>query len=168
MENSTWSNIATLESQNPIYSVAFSPSGTTVASGTSAGIELWDVESRTNIATLEGHTGRVSSVSFSLDGAMLASGSDDGTVKLWDLPAGTHTATPEGHAQPVFVVGFSPEGTLLASGSEDGTVKLWDIEKRAIISTLYNRTGVTSISFSPDGATLASGCQDNTIKLWTF
>ena len=175
-KNSTWSNIATLESQNHIYSVAFSPSGTTVALGTSEGIELWDIDSRTYIATLEGHTARVSSVAVSPDGNMLASGSDDGTVKLWDVAAGTHIATFEGHKQQVLSVAFSPDGTVLASGSEDGTVKLWDIQKRAITSTLYGHIsffgaplgdiGVTSVSFSPDGATLVSSYQDNMIRLW--
>ena len=68
--------------------LSFSPDGTILASGTShlnEDVILWDVATRTKIATLEGHASTVSSVSFSSDGTILASGSDDGTVLLWDM-----------------------------------------------------------------------------------
>ena len=79
-------------------------------------VKLWDVETNTNIATLEGHEGRVSSVAFSPDGTLLASGSEDDTVKLWDVETNTNIATLEGHKGKVTSVAFSPDGTLLASG----------------------------------------------------
>ena len=61
--------------------MSFSPDGTTLASGSSDGTaKLWDVATRTNIATLEGHTNEVLSVSFSPDGTTLASASRDGEV----------------------------------------------------------------------------------------
>ncbi|MDE2742100.1 MAG: hypothetical protein OXI58_10955, partial [Gemmatimonadota bacterium] len=67
-----------------VYSVAFSPDGATLASGSSDdNVILWDVESRKPLTTLKGHTGWVQSVSFSPDGTMLASGAEDGTVLLW-------------------------------------------------------------------------------------
>ena len=161
--------------------VAFSPDGTTLASrGTwDNTVKLWDVRTRTAIATLEGHTDRVNSVTFSPDGKMLASGSDDLTVKLWDVSKKTTIATLEGHVSNnswrdrdgVNSVAFSPDGKMLASGSHDLTVKLWDVSKRTTIATLeghvYNvNGGVNSVAFSPDGKILASGAYDRTVKLW--
>ena len=78
------------------------------------------------IATLEGHTGAVT-VSFSPDGATLASGSLDGTVRLWAVATGEPIAPLEGHTDRVFSVSFSPDGATLASGSLDGTILLWDV-----------------------------------------
>ena len=111
-----------------VSSVSFSPDGTTLASGSYDGtVKLWDVATRTNIATLQGHTSVVWSVSFSPDGATLASGSTDRTVKLWDVATRTNIATLQGHTSMVHSVSFSPDGTTLASGSRDNTVKLWDV-----------------------------------------
>ena len=130
-------------------------------------VKLWDVETHENIATLEGHTNTVYSVSFSPDGTTIASGSFDDTVKLWDVATRTNIATLEGHTSLVFSVAFSPDGTTLASGSYDNTVKLWDVATRTNIATLKGHTDwVRSVSFSPDGTTLASGSHDNTVKLW--
>ena len=90
-------------------------------------VRLWDVVTGEAIATLEGHTSGVSSVSFSPDGSTLASGSWDGTVQLWDVVTGEPIATLEGHTDRVESVSFSPDGATLASGSWDGTILLWDV-----------------------------------------
>lgn len=69
---------------SPVRSVAFSPDGQTVASGSKdKTIQLWDVATGALVKTLVGHTDWVWSVAFSPDGQMLASGSEDHTIKLW-------------------------------------------------------------------------------------
>ncbi len=118
------------------------------------------------VAVLEGSY-IVPSVTFSPDGATLASGSEDSTVKLWDIGTRRQIATLEGHTNRVHSVSFSPDGATLASGSWDRTVKLWDVETRRQIATLEGHTNrVHSVSFSPDGVTLASGSADGTVRLW--
>ena len=165
--------LATLEGHTygEINSVAFSPDETILASGSYDNtVRLWDVATRTNIATLEGHTYGISSVAFSPDGTTLASGSWDGgngTVKLWDVATRTNIATLEGHREWVESIAFSPDGQTLASGSGDNTVKLWDVATWTNIATLTGHENtVYSVAFSPDGQTLASGSSDRTVNLW--
>ncbi|KAG2153933.1 WD40-repeat-containing domain protein [Suillus clintonianus] len=74
-----------------------------------------------------GHTKVVQSVSFSLDGTHIASGSRDNTVRLWDAATGQPLGEPfRGHTSAVCSVSFSPDGTRIVSGSNDHTVRLWD------------------------------------------
>ncbi|KAL9607560.1 MAG: hypothetical protein Q9167_007535, partial [Letrouitia subvulpina] len=119
------------------------------------------------LQTLEGHTGRVSAVTFSPDGQLLASTSYDNTVRLWDGATGALRGSLEGHTGPVRAVTFSPDGQLLASASDDNTVRLWDGATGALRGSLEGHTGpVSAVTFSPDGQLLASASDDNTVRLW--
>ncbi|KAL2835372.1 putative wd40 protein [Aspergillus pseudoustus] len=125
--------------------------------------ENWSAE----LQTLEGHSNSVQSVAFSRDGQLLASGSDDETIKLWDSATGTLKHTLEGHSNLVRSVAFSRDGQLLASGSDDETIKLWDPATGTLKHTLEGHSNsVWSVAFSRDGQLLASGSTDTTIKLW--
>ncbi|WP_416212377.1 WD40 repeat domain-containing protein [Nostoc sp. DedQUE09] len=117
--------------------------------------------------TLGGHANSVNGVSFSPDGKMLASASDDHTVKLWDTSTGQEIKTLIGHTNWIWGVSFSPDGKMLASASKDKTVKLWDTSIGKERKTLTGHTNeVNRNSFSPDGKMLASASKDKTVKLW--
>ena len=157
-----------------VESVAFSPDGKTLASGSEdQTIKLWDVATGGNIATLKGHTGSVEAVAFSPDGKTLASGSSDQTVKLWDVASGKNTITLKQLGNMINSVAFSPDGRTLAVATGNGNnaavarVVLWDVASRGKIATLKGHSAaVNSLAFSPDGKTLASGSDDHTVKLW--
>ena len=98
---------------------------------------------------------------------MLASASEDCTIKLWDFPSGQCRQTLRGHDSLVFTVQFSPDGQTLASGGADNTIRLWDIVTGQCRQILTGHTpSIWSIAFSPDGKHLVSGGQDSTLRLW--
>ena len=168
-DTATYQEVALLTGHTDwVWSVAFSPDGGTLASGSGDGtVRLWDALTGAHLRILEGHTDWVRSVAFSPDGGTLASGSGDGTVRLWDALTGAHLRTLEGHTGWVYSVAFSPDGGTLASGSGDGTVRLWDALTGAHLRTLEGHWGsVYSVAFSPDGRTLASGSFDDSVLLW--
>ena len=135
---------------------------------------MWDAATGDTLNTLTGHTGNVTSIAFSPDGTILASGSWDDTVRVWDAATGDTLNTLTGHTRGVESIAFSPDGSTLASGSWDRTVHLWDVATGEMLNTLTGHTAnrvyssVGSIVFSPDGSTLASGSEDGTVLLWNL
>jgi WD40 repeat protein len=125
---------------------------------------------------LQAHRLLVNSVAYRQDGRILASASDEGTIKLWSL-ADPGRPTLLGQPLPTTIVSFdavfSPDGRTLASGGYDGKIRMWNVADPAHPKDLgqpLNAHGAAtqSVAFSPDGRTLATGGNDHTIRLWNL
>jgi WD40 repeat protein len=114
---------------------------------------------------LTGHYGLVSSLCFSPDGSLLASGSYDSIVILWKINDGS-VVHHLNHKDRVTAVAFSPAGDIVASAGTDKTIKLWDVNTGGLLKMFAGHTSrIHSVSFDLSGTTLVSG-GDNELIIW--
>jgi WD40 repeat protein len=155
--------------------ISFSPDGKRLAAGLGGRYEennvvkIWPIPTIEGISfqdtiTLRGYQTPILSVSFSPNGYLLATGSNDPEVKIWNVKSGKESfSIRHEHANSV---AFSPIGDLLATGSTNKTIEVWDLQKSKKLRCFSHQDYVSSVAFSPDGKQLASGSGDNTVKIW--
>jgi WD40 repeat protein/tRNA A-37 threonylcarbamoyl transferase component Bud32 len=124
-------------------------------------------------AWLHGFDAPVHSSTFSPDGRVLATVTDDGTT-LWNTSTWRPTGPPLHSSQGGEGVAFSPDGRTLAIGGGDGRVELWDVASREKVRELVDpteaRSGVRALAavhYSPDGRVIAAGGKEEShVILW--
>jgi WD40 repeat protein len=121
----------------------------------------------TLLGSLLGHTRAVLTIAFSPDGKILATGSDDNTIKLWKASTGQLITTLLGHSWSVVAITFTADSETVISASWDKTVKLWRVSTAEELATLFGHVdSVSAVAVSQVAQLIASGSKDKTIKLW--
>ena len=141
----------------------------TIAVGLDSGdITMLDAITGSQVTIFSGHTDGVPSLTFSLDGAFLVSGSYDKNVKLWDVQTGGVVKTFCGHTDMVLSVSISSDCTTIASGSYDKTIRLWHVQAGDCFHVIDGfKKEVNSVSFFPTNPQLLiSAFEDNTVQQW--
>jgi WD40 repeat protein len=143
-----------------MWSIALSPNGKTVASGSKDGtMRLWDVETEKVVAKWTGHTHVAGSLCWSADGERLVSGSWDGTVRVWDVKSRKTVLGPikTGHRY-VHAVIYSPDTTKIATGGyNEHALKVWDAKTGNLLSTIKHDAPVWSLAWTSDQKKLITG-----------
>lgn len=139
----------------PIYSVAVSPDGRWMATGSlDRSVRIWEMGTFRLVRELRSHMAEVTAVTFSPTGNLLATADAHGEVRLWNPSNGQSVrelAAQPGRA-PLRSLVFSPSGRRIAAGSGDGNVRLWELATGKATGLQLTRTGsVTSVAFSADG-----------------
>jgi WD40 repeat protein len=109
--------------------------------------------------------GPVRTASFSRDGSLVLTSSDDGTARIWQ-PDGRLIHVLR-HRRPVVAAAFSPDGRSVLTGSGDGTARIWRVSSGSPVATLRHGGPVTSGSFSRDGKLVLTTSDDGTTRLWS-
>ncbi len=120
-----------------------------------------------NVLIFTGHLASVNALTWSPDGKLIASASDDTFVQIFDASSGKRKFIYSGHSKEVTAVSWSPNGKFIASGSQDGTVQVWDAaEGRMIFTYKGHKDRVTGVSWSSDSRQIVSGSEDKTVQVW--
>ncbi|KAL6824147.1 WD40-repeat-containing domain protein [Trichoderma camerunense] len=174
--------------EQSVTEVSWSPDGAWLVSASDdSTIKTWDAVTGQCLSTLTGHEspaktvlpvtkisklplGQLRSLLPRKDekdnATVIASGSQDQTVKLWDPESGLCIKTLEGHTGIIWSVAWAPDQKHVASASDDASVKIWDSTTGLAKFTLQHKFPVYSVDWSPDGTKLASSSGDGNVWIW--
>ncbi len=160
--------------------LAFSPDGSTLASGSSgtgttgsaalADIYLWDIHHGKELRHFGAHQGWIESLAFSPGGETLASGGPEPAARLWNVATGHEVLPRPGHRSGIRALVVSPADGTVITGSVDGTIRRWDLaagRELGVVAALP--TPADTLAISPDGKNLlVGGSLGGRFALWSI
>lgn len=150
-----------------VSSLALKPnSNNLISGGWDSTINFWNISTGEHLQKID-INGKVRDIAISADGNILATATDEKTVRLWDTIAGQPKGILEGHKESAECVAFSPNGGVIATGSNDNTIKIWHLKSGQQLNTFSEPTSKNTdcVAFSPDGNLLASSSL-KVIRIW--
>ncbi len=158
-----------------VESLAYSPDGKYLASGSYQEVKLWDAKTGELRTTIGGFVDRVVALAFSHDSKLLATGggaaTQDGELKILDVASGKVVREIKNnvHSDQVLGVAFSPDDKVLVSCGADKFVKTFEVATGKFEKAFEGHTHhVLGVGFSGDGKLIASGGADNVVKIWDY
>ena len=133
-------------------------------------VEILDLHSGDVLRSLSGNVDRITSVSWSPDGRLIAAGTLDGTIHVWDLESdsGVPSVTMTAHSGTVSALEWTPDSTSLITTGHDGKIKIWDSRNETLADSFERQTDpITCSALSRDASVLATGSPDGIIRLWS-
>lgn len=155
----------------PVWSVAFSPDGHFLATGSGGGmICRWDLREPNDapVQRFSSDHGSVWSVQFSPDGKWITAGCQDGSILMREFLGRDVKQLTGVHDGQVLSLSFSPDGRFLASSSSEGRVCVWDIAQKKHRWLDLDAAPIWSVSFSSNGGLLACGSVNRSVCLWNL
>ncbi|KAL2313842.1 U3 snoRNP-associated protein Utp13 [Schizosaccharomyces pombe] len=119
--------------------------------------------------TIKAHDRDVNAIQVSKDGRIIASASQDKTIKLWDSSTGEVVGVLRGHRRGVWACSFNPFSRQLASGSGDRTIRIWNVDTQQCVQTLEGHTGaILKLIYISQGTQVVSAAADGLVKVWSL
>jgi WD40 repeat protein len=156
-----------------VWSVAFSPDGRRVASGSDDNVaRIWNLRTG-DTTSLSGQEGPVVHVAFSPDGSSLLTASQDETARIWDVGTGNVLAQLHGHTGNVESASFAFDGKTVLTGGHDGTIRFWSSTADPVLAQVGSeeqappdRNAVLAVGFDPAGKRLVTAGKDQSARVW--
>ncbi|KAF7312260.1 Ribosome biogenesis protein Sqt1 [Mycena indigotica] len=156
-----------------VFAVAGHPTEPLAASGGEDDLGyIWDITDGEIIVKLSGHSDSVTSVAWSADGEMIATGGMDGKIRVWRRVGKENYRTWEFLTQlegpdEVMFLRWHPKGSVLLAGSNDTTLWLWQLPSGNTMQVFAGHTGAVQCGeFTPDGKRIVSACADGSLIFW--
>ena len=148
-------------------SVAFSTKGDILAVGLGSGeIQLWDWKNDTKLATLSGHSAKVTRILYSKNDLFLYSASFDQNIIVWNLKSQEIVHKIAAHSDPINNIAVSSDGRTLMSCSDDMLIRFWDLASGKKLFEFRALEKIEAIAFSPDNTYFAAGGDQGRIYQW--
>ncbi len=156
----------TQENSRAIQFATFSPCGKVILTlYDDSTFSLWNLKTRENLVSFEGHSDRVNYASFSPDGKLIVTTSKDKTAKVWEIETAKQVASLE-HNESVILASFDYNGKNLVTCTENQKSIIWNIREAKI--KLNGPRTFNSLMFSPDGTSvLSTGRYYKSAKVWS-